>query len=182
VTIFEYLSIAFSLGISFAVMRGISGLPHAASSGRIYWVHLTWVCVNLAGAFQFYWGFWAFRDIEWTQPKFISVLAGPALLYAMACILNPDSGSNVASWREYFYRVRVKLFLTGAFFYLVNLSTLIFVAGLPPSDPAFIGQFVALVLAIAGLASDRPAMHAAIASITGAMVLIGAITVFAPVL
>ena len=163
-------------------MRGISGLPHAASSDRIYWVHLTWVCVNLAGAFQFYWGFWAFRDIEWTQPKFISVLAGPALLYAMACILNPDSGSSVASWREYFYQVRVKLFLTGICFYLVILSTLVFVAELPPSDPAFIGQFVALVLGIAGLASDRPAIHAAIASITGAMVLLGAITVFAPVL
>jgi hypothetical protein len=138
--------------------------------------------VNLAGAFQFYWGFWGFRDVEWTQPKFISVLAGPALLYAMACILNPDLGSSVASWREYFYQVRVKLFLTGTCFYLVALSTLIFVAEAPPSHPAFIGQFVGLVLTIAGLASARPAIQAGIAGITGAMVVLGAITVFAPVL
>jgi len=192
-TIFEYLAIAYSLVISFAVMRGLSGLPHAASSGRRYSVHLAWVCMNLAAAFQYYWGFWAFRNVEWSQPKFLSVLACPALMYTMACILNPESGSSIASWREYFYQVRVKLFLrqrielprvhTGRHHKITGPLRRTFNEKWRLSfQEAFVSQVLALALSLACLASDRPALHATVASLMGAMLLIAAVTVLAPVL
>jgi hypothetical protein len=121
-TLFEYLAIAYSLVVSFTVLRALSGLPHATSAERIYWVHLAWVCVILGGAFQYFWGFWAYRDIEWTQPVFLLSLANPALLYVMACILSPEAPAGVDSWRDYFFSVRQRLFLVGLCFQLVSIA------------------------------------------------------------
>jgi hypothetical protein len=176
VTIFEYLAIAYSLVVSFTVLRALSGLPHASSAGRLYWVHLTWICLVLGAAFQYFWGFWAFRNVEWSQPLFLLVLASPALLYVMACILTPESPSRIDSWRVYFYSVRLQLFLVGLCFQIVSIATLLLVLRLPPSDPVLVGQLVLLPIWIAGAVSSRPAVHIAIVSVTVAMLISGAFT------
>jgi hypothetical protein len=175
-TIFEYLAIAYSLVVSFTVLRVLSGLPHASSAGRVYWVHLSWVCVILGAAFQYYWGFWAFRDIEWSQPVFLLALASPSLLYVMACILTPESPSRIDSWREYFYSVRLQLFLVAICFQLVSIATLLAIIRLSPSDPVLVGQLVLLPLWIAGAISSRPSLHVAIVCVAVVVLIAGAFT------
>jgi len=180
-TLFEYLAIAYSLVVSFTVLRALSGLPHAASAGTVYWVHLAWVCVILGAAFQYYWGFWAYRDIEWTQPVFLLSLANPALLYVMACILIPETPSRVDSWREYFFSVRLRLFLVGLCFQLVSIATLLAIIRIGLEDPVFVGQVAMLPIWIIGLVSSRPTVHAAIVGVALVILISGAFTFLATV-
>ena len=175
-TIFEYLAIAYSLVVSFAVLRALSGLPHASSPDRMYWVHLIWVCVILGAAFQYFWGFWAFRNVEWSQPLFLLVLASPALLYVMACILIPEGPSRIDSWKVYFYSVRLQLFLVGLCFQIVSIATLLAVIRVPPSDPVLVGQLVLLPAWIAGAVSSRPSVHVVIVGAAAAVLIAGAFT------
>jgi hypothetical protein len=114
-------------------------------------VHLVWVCVILGAAFQLYWGFWAYRDIEWTQPLFLLSLSNPALLYVMSCLLTPEIPSTVDSWRGHFYSVRLRLFLVGVCFQVISIATLLFVIGIEPNDPVFVGQIAMLPIWIVGL-------------------------------
>lgn len=175
-TIFEYLAIAYSLVVSFTVLRALSGLQQASSAGGFYWVHLAWICVVLGAAFQYFWGFWAFRNVEWSQPIFLLVLASPALLYVMACILTPESPSRIDSWRVYFYSVRLRLFLVGLCFQLVSIATLLLVIRLPPNEPVVIAQTVLLATWIAGAVSSRSSVHIAIVCIAIAVLIAGAFT------
>ena len=79
-TLFEYLAIAFSLVYSFSAMRIVAGLPSATQHGRRYWVHLTFVCLALIATAGAFWGFWSFRGVDWTMPKFFMALAGPVFV------------------------------------------------------------------------------------------------------
>ena len=99
----------------------------------------------------------------------------------MACILTPESPSSVTSWKDYFYSVRVKLFLVGVCFQLVSITTLLVVIRLEFDDPVMLGQFAALPLWIIGAVSARPATHATIAGAAVAVVVFGAFTFLATV-
>ena len=88
--IFEYLSIAYSLVFSFAAIRLVAGLPHAIAANRRYPVHISHVVLMLFALLALFWSFWSFRDIEWHFFNFISLLAGPGLVYFLACTLIPD--------------------------------------------------------------------------------------------
>ena len=164
-TLFEYLAIAYSLVISFAVLRALSGLPHALSTQRRYWIHLAWVCWNLQASFLEFWMFWGFRDVNWSYGLFLLMLANPALLYVMACILTPEEPSRVASWREYFYSIRIKLFMTSICWRLVLLAITFAILDLPLTHPIFLVHAVSLALWIAGAFSRRPMVHATIVCI-----------------
>ena len=76
-TLFEYLAIAYSLVISFAVVRAASVLPHVLSRERIYWIHTFWVLANLVTCLVIFWNFWSFREVAWTLGRFSLVLALP---------------------------------------------------------------------------------------------------------
>jgi len=165
VTLFEYLAIAYSLVISFAVLRALSGLPHAFGTQRRYWIHLAWVCWNLQASIMEFWIFWGFRDIEWSYGLFLLVLANPAVLYVMACILTPEEPSHVASWREHFYAIRLKLFVTAICWRFVLLAITIVVLELPLDHPIFLIHLVSFVIWVAGAFSKRPTVHATIACI-----------------
>lgn len=180
-TIFEYLAIAYSLVVSFTVLRALSGLPRASSGGQIYWVHLVWICVILGTAFQYFWGFWAFRAIEWTQLKFLLVLANPALLYVMACILTPESPASADSWKHHFYSVRVQFFLIGICFQLVSIATLVMIIDLGFDDLVLKVQVALVPVWMIGAYSSRPAIHAGIVGVVVATLVLGAFTYLATV-
>ena len=67
-TQFEYIAIAYSMVLSFTVLRALSVLPHAVRIGRRYWVHTTWVCLTLGTTLLMFWNFWLYREIELTLP------------------------------------------------------------------------------------------------------------------
>ena len=82
VTLFEYLAAGYILMLSFAILRGVSGLPHATRYPGRYWVHVSWLSTALASCFVAFWAFWPYRQVEWTLFRVITALAIPTLLYA----------------------------------------------------------------------------------------------------
>jgi hypothetical protein len=101
-TLFEYLAIAYSLVISFAVVRTASVSPHALSRERFYWIHTFWVLANFAVSLLIFWNFWSYREVSWTLGRFSLILALPISVFIVASILSPDEPARVGSWREYF--------------------------------------------------------------------------------
>ena len=92
-TLFEYLAAGYVLMLSFAVLRALSGVPHAARSPSRYWVHLSWLSTALASCLVGFWAFWFYREVEWTFFQFIGALAPPALLYTYVSLLVRGGGS-----------------------------------------------------------------------------------------
>ncbi len=109
-TLFEYLAAAYTLLLSFAVARLVFGLPSATLQDRRYWVHLVFVVAFAFFLAALFWGFWSFRDVAWTFPRFLLALAVPVLALLMASTLIPESPENVESWRDFYYSVRLKYF------------------------------------------------------------------------
>ncbi|MBW2241836.1 MAG: hypothetical protein JRH01_07600 [Deltaproteobacteria bacterium] len=164
-TQFEYLAIAYSLVISFAVVRAASVLPHVLESERGYWVHTVWVLGNLVTSLLIFWNFWSYREVEWTLGRFALVLTLPTALYVLASILAPDDPGQIQSWRRHYYSVRVRFFVTGIAYFVVILMVSTFVLDMPILDPFRLVQLPFLGVAVAGALSDRPAVHSGLASL-----------------
>jgi hypothetical protein len=165
-TLFEYLAIAYSLVISFAVVRAASVLPHALSRERIYWIHTFWVLANLVTSLLVFWNFWSYREVSWTLGRFALVLALPTSVFIVASILSPDEPSSVESWREYFFAIRVRLFVGGVLFSTVAVLISTFVLEMQILHPLRLYQAAFLGVCVAGAVSDRPRVHAGLAILT----------------
>lgn len=162
-TLFEYLTAANTLILSFAVLRLLAGVPHAVLPGRLYWVHLSWLFCAIAFCLISFWGFWSYKDFEWTFPLFIGVLVPPMLVYIFSSLVVPSDPSTVASWKDYFFSVRVPLFGTGVLFMgLVLLSNQVLL-GVSVFHVASLGPWTLLAIYATGLSSEKPRLHAALA-------------------
>ena len=165
-TLFEYIAIAFSMMLSITVLRALSVVPYAVQAGKRYWVYLIWLFTTLMGVILLFWTYWWYRDLEWNIVSFLLVLASPAVLYVYVSILVPENAADVTSWREYFYSVRVRFFLTGLTWVIVT-----FAAGFVfpiPSTEVFFG--IALVLMnVIGAVSSKPGVQAVLVLIPPVM-------------
>ena len=158
-TLFEYLAVSFSLVFSFSAMRLMSGLPYALDPDRRYYVHILHVFLILFATAGLFWTFWSVRDVQWNWMLFLSALAGPSLLYFLACTLVPDSPSTVTSWRNHFYEMRKRYFLGicgWALLASINATTHV---GLPLFHPLRLQHLLLLILGIVGFATDNPRVH-----------------------
>ncbi len=158
-TLFEYLAIAFSLVFSFAALRLVAGLPHAIAANRRYDVHVAHVFILLFATAAVFWAFWSARNVEWTFPRFLIQLAGPATLYFLACTLIPDEPVSVMSWRDYYFAVRRRYFGGICIWALVQAAITTLVLGLPLHHPARFIQVAILLIGVAGLATNHPSAH-----------------------
>lgn len=55
VTLFEHLDAGYTLIVSFAVIRALSGFPHALRKGRRYWVHVSWLAMAVFSCLGIFW-------------------------------------------------------------------------------------------------------------------------------
>jgi hypothetical protein len=165
-THFEYLAIAYSLILSFAVMRAASILPHVFERERQYWVHTVWVLGNLAGSLLMFWNFWSYREIEWSLGRFSLILAMPTAVFVMASILAPDNPAQIQSWRKHYYSARKKFFMAGIAYLVVVAVVSTTVLGIPLVHPFRLAQLTLLGVAAAGAISDGPGVHVGLASLT----------------
>ncbi len=164
-TLFEYLAAAYVLMLSFAVLRGVSGVPHAMRAPQRYWIHLTWLLMSLVMCALSFWLFWAYRDVEWTFFKFMTALAIPALLYTYTSVLVPPDPAVVTSWRTHFFQARVPLFASAvAFMVAVTLSNQSALE-LSPLHTSQLINYAWIALFAAGLFSAKPAFHGALAGL-----------------
>ena len=110
-----------------------------------------------------FWVFWSYREVHWTFPKFFLALSVPGALYFVATTLIPDDPAAVTSWREYYFSVRLRLFIAlGLWALLTAILTTLLVA-MPIDHPARIAQITMLTMAVIGIASRNPRIHAVLA-------------------
>ena len=128
-TLFEYLSVGYSIVLSLTIVRLLGGLPAAVASDRRYWVHVVWISLVLVRSLLIWWSFWSYHEVAaWNFFSFALVLLLPGLLFMMAATLIPDSTSSVGSWQAHFYAVHRRFFTMLALSLLasVALSHLVF--------------------------------------------------------
>ena len=162
-SLFEYLTVAISIVLALSLVRLVDGLRIAGDRTTRYWVHLAFVLILLLGAAINFWNFWAFRDADWTLPKFLLALASPAAVFFIACSLVPENPSAVTSWRNHYYSARRSFFLGLTVWALAGAGVATFVAGLPWLHPLRIGQVVLLLVGTLGMFITSPRVHAALA-------------------
>ena len=161
-TLFEYLAAAYVLVLSFALVRGISGVPFAVLSAGRYWVHALWLLTALGNCLVSFWAFWSFRDVEWTLAAFVGSISIPVLLFAYISLLVPPDPSEVGSWRDYYFRVRVPLFSTSIAMQSAIVISVPLTLGVPALHPTLLMNYLHIALSSLGLSTARPRVHAAL--------------------
>ncbi len=173
-TLFEYLAVAFSIVLSLAAVRLLSGLSVAFAPERRYWPHAMWIVFALLSSALVWWNFWSFREVSWNFFAFLLVLMVPAVIYLQAAALVPENPSLVRSWREHFFTARKRLFVAlGSLFLLIaGISWLLL--DLPLLHPARGVQASALGLALSGAVSTNKRLHEVLPFIFLALLLVAA--------
>ena len=177
-TLFEYIAIAFSMVASFTVLRALSGVPHAIQRERRYWVHLTWLGSTLATVLLMFWGFWWARDVEWNIITFAWALLLPGVLYVFVSLLVPQDPSTVTSWKQHFYTVRHRLFVTAIAWDITGAFTGPILTGGEIYLPVAFVFAGALAIHSVGAISRKPTVHAIIVLVPPAMIAILGLTIF----
>ena len=117
--LFEHVAVAFSMVLSFGVVRLLDGLRPALVPGRRYWVHALWLVQKLLNHAFYWWGFLSFREgVAWTVASFLWILLVPSLLFLQATALVTTNPSAVDSWRDHFFGIRAWFFSVDA----INMS------------------------------------------------------------
>jgi hypothetical protein len=94
-THFEYVAAAHTLILTFAAARVLGGVANALQPRRLYWVHLSWVGLAVLFCLTSFWVFWGYREVEWTLPRLILLLAAPGLIYVFRSICCSESSWSV---------------------------------------------------------------------------------------
>ncbi len=162
-TLFEYLTAANTLILSFAVLRLLACVPHAVRRGHLYWVHISWLLAAISFCLIGFWGFWSYRELDWTLPLFIGALAPTTLIYVFTSLVAPSQPSTVASWRDYFFSVRIPLLGTGVLFMgAVHVSNQALL-GVSAFQLAALGPWALLAICAIGASSAKPRLHSVLA-------------------
>src|SRR3990172_5879526 len=110
-TLFEYVTVAVSIVLSFGVVRLLDGLRWAALPGRRYGVHLLWIPTKLLNHALYWWGLWALREaVAWNVASFLWILLFPRTLYLQSTALVTTQPETVLSCRAPFSPLRPPAF------------------------------------------------------------------------
>lgn len=176
-TLFEYLAIAFGLVYSVAALRLLGGLPFAVAATRQYWVHLSLTLFQLLVTAASFWSFWSFQEADWTFPRFVLALTVPALIYYCSAVLVPENPEEVESWRDHYFSVRQRYFAGVGLWAVAGATNASVNAGMPLTHPSRLIHLAVLLVSVVAVVSPRPAVHAAIVTLLGA-VFVGWIVLF----
>ena len=165
-TLFEYLSVGYSIVLSLVVVRLLGGLPAALDRERRYWVHVLWLIYVLVRVLAFWWSFWSYREVAtWSFFSFALVLLLPGLLYMMAVALIPDNSNNLPSWRDHYFAVHRRFFAIFATSLLLVVTTSVWLLNAPLVHRLRGAQAVIFGLALIGAFSSNRRIHAGLAII-----------------
>ena len=104
-TLFEYLSAAFSLVLALGVSRGLNGVRSAFMVNRRYWPHVIWLTTKLLNAVAFWWWLWAYHEADsyWNLVTFFGVLIVPVVIYLQIDSLVGHQPREVTNWEKHYY-------------------------------------------------------------------------------
>ena len=149
-TLFEYITIASSLILSFGVARLVSGIPELVRSDKRYWLHLLWVFGLLANYPLMFWQMWNYRVVEnWQFFSFLLVIATPCACLLTAHFLIPTNPREDTDWEQHYYDNRRGIFgslVFASFFTLYSTFVLLDVEADNPSRILGVGSIAFLLI------------------------------------
>lgn len=178
-THFEYLSVAVSIVLSLGLVRLVGGFRSVMESTERHWLILSWIVILIALFLGHWWTSWSFRGAEWTFPKFVMVLGGPAILYFTATAIVPDDPKAVQNWRDFYFLRRRELYIGLLAYMVFSIFDGFLVLDAPLLAAPRSIQGIAIVLALIGIASKNPITHGAITVLYGLLFAVSALTLIA---
>ena len=89
-------------------------------------------------------------------------LAGPGMVYFLACTLIPDEAKGVDSWRDYFFSVRRQFFGGLCVWSVLMVANTTLILDVPLVHRSRIIPIGLMLLGLSGLSTDSPRIHAGI--------------------
>lgn len=154
-TLFEYISIAASLILSFSLARTLTNLAPVFSPDRRYWVHGAWVLGMLVFHATLFWQLWVFQEVEvWTLAKFVLFLMGPILLLVGVSLLVPTDPAP--DYRVYFESIRRPFYSVLIAFQIQPVPLFFLLFDVPLGfHPLFLGNLIFTGAAVVGLVARK---------------------------
>ena len=153
-TLFEYISVAFSVVLSLSAAQLLSNIRPLLDPTRRDWIHGLWVVHLLVLHVVVWWSGWAFRDVSWNLGSFSLALSVPALLFVAANALVPSDRSG--SLREHFLANRVQFFTARGVLVLSSYAFSFFFLGTPLlASVRLSGVFILGICAVGIVSTSR---------------------------
>jgi hypothetical protein len=173
-TLFEYVTVAVSIVLSFGLVRLLDGVRPALARGRVYRVHAMWVAIKLLNHVVLWWALWNYRDaVAWNLARFAWVLLPPALLYLQATALVTRAPQDVADWKDHFFEIRRWFFTINVVLVSVSSIGSYMIGGVPLTHPLRPIQGLLLAASLLGLASEDERLHTFVALASLLLVVLG---------
>ncbi len=153
-TLFEYMSIATSLLLSFSLARTLTNLAPVFSADRRYWVHIVWVLLLLFNHASLFWQLWLYNGVEsWTLVGFVLLLTGPIMLLIAASLLVPVEAPD--DYRVYFESIRAPAYLLLIVMQLQQIPLLYLLLEVPLIHPLHLTTAMIVLAFAIGLIGRR---------------------------
>jgi hypothetical protein len=175
ISLFEFLSVAIAIVVSFGVVRLLDGVNYAAKPGQLYWPHLVWLALKLIQHFNIWWSLWERHEASWSYAAFLVQLVPPLVLYLQATALVTPSPQSITNWREHYYSVRRQFFGLNLVFGLSN-PLAVLASGI--EFRALAAPLIIVALSMIGLLTSSHRVHSALAlvALVGNILLIALFT------
>jgi hypothetical protein len=152
-TLFEYLSVAFSVVLSLSAAQILSNIRSVFDPARRDWVHGLWMVHVLILHVIVWWSGWALRDASWNLASFSLALSGPASLYVAANVL--VSSDRSVSLREHFRVNRTLFFTARGLLVFISWAVSYMLLGTPLLTYARIAGVFILTICVVGVVSSN---------------------------
>lgn len=178
-TLFEYITVAFSIVLSLGAASLLAGLRRIFAPGRRYWVHGVWVATILFSHAVVWWSLWSYNLVEvWTLPTFLLVLLQPVLLYLLASLLVGDEPATTESWHAHFFRVRTWFFVVRLLYVCAIIGASSQLLGISLLHPARLIGATHLALSVVGIGTSSERVHGVLAVLSALLTLAAALILF----
>jgi len=178
-TLFEYISVAFSIVLSLGVASLLGSIRRIFSAYRRYWIHYTWFLIVLFAHAVGWWSLWSFSNYEsWSLPAFLLVLLQPGLLFLLALLLVGDSPVSTESWREHFYSMRRWFFTVRALYMAAVITASWLLLDISLTHPSRLFGVSHMILSLLGIATANERVHGILAIVTAILTLGAAYFIF----
>ncbi len=160
ITLFEFITVAVSIVLSFGVVRLLEGSLSAFHRSKAYPVHCGWVLIKFLNHFVYWWSIWQFREnIDWNFLRFLIQALPAVILYLQATVLVTSTPQAVPSWREHYYSI-TPVFFALNILYMVSIPAVNWLTGGVVFSPVE-NSLLALgaVLSVGGMVSRNPRLH-----------------------
>jgi hypothetical protein len=185
VTLFEFVSVMFSIILGLSLSHTLSGLASLARTRNVvtaYGPQGIWTATLILMHFLLWWSIWDFRDVSWNFPRFVVASAEPLLLFFMTALLIPSvSAGDEVDLGSHFFRIR--RLLMGLFAVLMTIflvdGPLVFETEAPWSWYR-LPQVLGLLAVLYGLRAEGRRSQWVIATLVLGVVLSGTVFRFLP--